>query len=50
MDGWISLGKRCVAPNPGGIPKPTSGWPKIAFSDAIRISAAIANSLPPPHA
>src|SRR5687768_6215825 len=46
----MSLGSRCVPPQPGGIPSPTSGCAKRAFSEARRISQAIASSQPPPNA
>ena len=42
--------RRCVPPNPGVIPNPTSGCPNTAFSLATRISHAIASSHPPPNA
>ena len=40
----------CVPPNPGVIPRPTSGCPKIAFSEQILISQLIEISHPPPKA
>ena len=43
-------GSRCVAPAPGMMPSPSSGWPNLAVSDAIRMSHASASSQPPPSA
>ena len=40
----------CVPPNPGMIPRPHSGCPNTALSEAIRISHAIEISHPPPKA
>ena len=40
----------CVPPNPGIIPRPHSGCPNNAFSEAIRISQAMEISHPPPNA
>ena len=40
----------CVPPNPGVIPRLTSGCPKIAFSEQILISQLNAISSPPPKA
>jgi hypothetical protein len=39
-----------VPPDPGRIPKLISGYPSFAFSDAIKMSAIIASSRPPPNA
>ena len=39
-----------MPPNPGVIPRLTSGWPKIAFSEQILISQLKAISSPPPKA
>ena len=46
----INLGKRCVPPAPGIIPKVTSGNPIAVPSCAIRASQPRANSKPPPNA
>ena len=43
-------GRRCVPPKPGRIPRPVSGWPNLALSDATRMSHAIEISQPPPRA
>ncbi|MNK81731.1 hypothetical protein D3C87_1014840 [compost metagenome] len=42
-------GSRCVPPKPGTRPRLISGWPNLALSEAIRIWAAMASSLPPPR-
>jgi len=39
-----------VPPHPGMVPNLISGYPNLAFSPAIIISHAIANSHPPPKA
>ena len=39
-----------MPPNPGMIPRLTSGWPKLADSAAMRKSHAMASSQPPPNA
>ena len=39
-----------VPPDPGKIPRLISGYPSLAFSEAIKISAIMANSSPPPNA
>ena len=41
--------RRWVPPQPGVMPRPTSGWPNTALSDARRISQLIASSQPPPR-
>ena len=41
---------RWVPPQPGMIPRFTSGWPNIAFSEQSRMSHASAISQPPPSA
>ena len=41
--------RRCVPPAPGMIPRPVSGWPNCAVSEATIRSQAIASSLPPPR-
>ena len=46
----INLGKRCVPPAPGIIPRVTSGNPSTVPSNAIRASHPKANSNPPPKA
>ena len=43
-------GSRWVPPNPGVMPRPTSGWPNLAFSLARRMSQAMDSSQPPPRA
>ena len=43
-------GRRWVPEKPGVMPKPTSGWPNLAFSEARMISQLIASSQPPPSA
>ena len=45
-----NLGRRCVPPAPGIIPKLTSGNPMTVPSNAIRASQPKANSKPPPNA
>ena len=42
--------RRTVPPDPGNMPKFISGCPSLAFSEAIKISAIIASSNPPPKA
>ena len=41
---------RWVPPAPGMMPSRTSGWPSVASSAAIRMSAHSASSHPPPSA
>jgi hypothetical protein len=48
--GADQAGRRWVPPKPGVMPRPTSGWPNLAFSDAMRMSQAMASSQPPPSA
>src|SRR2546425_2711270 len=45
-----SRGRRCVPPPPGGMPRVTSGWPNLAFSEASLMVHAMAVSHPPPSA
>ena len=45
-----SLASLCVPPNPGVIPRPTSGCPNTALSEQIRISQLMEISHPPPRA
>ena len=45
----INLGRRCVPPKPGMIPRLISGWPSLTLSPATRIWHAIASSSPPPR-
>ena len=42
--------RRWVPPKPGVMPRPTSGWPKTALSEQMRMSQLMASSLPPPSA
>ena len=50
MPGPTRRARRWVPPKPGVMPRPTSGWPKIACSAQIRKSQLIASSQPPPSA
>ena len=45
----INLGKRCVPPKPGMMPRFISGWPSLTLSPATRMWHAIASSRPPPR-
>mmetsp|Transcript_2256 Transcript_2256/g.4833 ORF Transcript_2256/g.4833 Transcript_2256/m.4833 type:complete len:200 (+) Transcript_2256:307-906(+) len=49
-DAPINRGSLCVPPAPGMIASEVSGSPRTAFVEAIRMSAARANSRPPPTA
>ena len=48
--GPTNRARRWVPPAPGMTPSLISGWPKVASSAAIRISAHRASSQPPPRA
>ena len=48
--GPTSRASRWVPPRPGMMPSRISGWPKLALSAAIRMSAHSASSQPPPSA
>ena len=50
MPNGTSRPMRCVPPAPGMMPRATSGRPKLAVSEATRMSQAIAVSQPPPRA
>ena len=50
MPGPTSLASLWVPPNPGVIPRPTSGCPNTALSEQIRISQLMEISHPPPRA
>ena len=43
-------GRRWVPEKPGVMPRPTSGWPNLAFSEARMMSQLSASSQPPPRA
>ena len=43
-------GRRWVPEKPGVMPRPTSGWPNLAFSEARMMSQLMASSQPPPRA
>ena len=42
--------RRCDPPMPGVTPSLISGWPNLALSAAMMMSAIIASSHPPPSA
>ena len=46
----IRRGRRCVAPEPGRMPRVISGCPNFAVSAAMMMSHIIATSQPPPKA
>ena len=50
MPGPTNLASLCVPPNPGVIPRPTSGCPNTALSEQILISQLMEISQPPPNA
>ena len=50
MPGLTRRASLCVPPNPGVMPRPTSGCPKTAFSEQIRMSQLMLISHPPPRA